>query len=228
MDPGHHDEDAVTPPRMVPDEAPDAVETRDPRSRPTPRRNRVWLYAIVPAVFIAIWAVWMFRAERHRQGSPAGAYAVTGTSGARDNDPEGLGRGDEKPLNPPAASPRIIADMELLTNKDAYIGHAVEIPAVAVVETPGPRTIWIGRPLNRTLVLLDRGAPPPGDLKSGEQVRLSGRLEKRPDKAAIDRAGLHENDRKALEGVDAFIRASAVRPVTRDESGRPPNADPGH
>jgi hypothetical protein len=219
MDPSHHDEGAVTPPRTVPDEAPDAVETRDPWSRPTPRRNRVWLYAIVPAVFIAIWAVWMFRVERQREGSPAGAHAVTGTSGARDNDPEGLGRGDEKPLNPPGTSPRIIADMELLTKKDDYIGHAVEIPAVAVIETPGPRTMWIGRPLNRTLVLLDRGAPPPGNLKSGDQVGLSGRLEKRPDKAAIDRAGLHENDRKALEGVDVFIRASAMRPLARDESG---------
>ena len=39
---------------------------------------------------------------------------------------------------------------------------------------------------------------------------MSGRLEKRPDKDTIDRAGLHEDDRKALEGVDVFIRATAI------------------
>ena len=44
---------------------------------------------------------------------------------------------------------------------------------------------------------------------------MSGRLEKRPDKAAIDRAGLQENNRKALEGVDMFIRASTVQPQQR-------------
>ena len=38
----------------------------------------------------------------------------------------------------------------------------------------------------------------------------SGQLERRPDTAAIDRAGLHQDDREALEGVDVFIRASTV------------------
>jgi hypothetical protein len=68
----------------------------------------------------------------------------------------------------------------------------------------------VGRPLNRTLVLLDRNVQRPGEVKAGEQVRVSGQLERRPDKDAIDRAGLHEDDREALEGVEVFIRASTV------------------
>ena len=49
----------------------------------------------------------------------------------------------------------------------------------------------------------------------GQPVAVSGRLEQRPDKDAIDRAGLAENDRKALEGVDVFIRAKSVQPQQR-------------
>ena len=90
------------------------------------------------------------------------------------------------------------------------MGRAVEIAAIPVMGSPGPRTLWVGRPLNRTLVLLDRSVQPNGSFTTGEQVRVSGQLERRPDKAAIDRAGLHENDREALEGVDVFIRASTV------------------
>ena len=90
------------------------------------------------------------------------------------------------------------------------MGRAVEIPAIPVMGTPGPRTLWVGRPLNRTLVLLDRNVQRPGEVKAGEQVRVSGQLERRPDKDAIDRAGLHEDDREALEGVEVFIRASTV------------------
>jgi hypothetical protein len=78
------------------------------------------------------------------------------------------------------------------------------------MSTPGPRTLWVGRPLNRTLVLLDRNVQPPREVKAGEQVRVSGQLERRPDRNSIDRAGLHEDDREALEGVDVFIRASTV------------------
>ena len=84
------------------------------------------------------------------------AYSVAGTSGERENDPEGLGRGDDKPLNPIGEGPRVIGDMELLTAKEDYVGRAVAIPAITVMGTPGPRTLWVGRPMNRTLVLLDR------------------------------------------------------------------------
>ena len=102
--------------------------------------------------------------------------------------------------------------MELLTEKGSYVGRAVEIRAIPVMSTPGPRTIWVGRPLNRTLVLLDRSVQGVGKLEAGTPVRVSGRLENRPDKEAIDRAGLHDEDRKALEGVEVFIRASSVQP----------------
>jgi len=197
--------------RLVPDEAPDLVETRDPASRPTPRRSRAWLYAVPAVALFVIGAVWMFSAERGREGSQSAPYAVAGTSGSRENDPEGLGRGDEAPLNPPATGPSVIGDMELLTSKEKYVGRAVEIRAIPVMSTPGPRTLWVGRPMNRTLVLLDRNTQGVGTLPAGQPVQVSGRLEKRPDKAAIDRAGLQENDRKALEGVDVFIRASTVQ-----------------
>jgi hypothetical protein len=83
------------------------------------------------------------------------------------------------------------------------------------MSTPGPRTLWVGRPLNRTLVLLDRDVEGGGRIPAGQPVSVSGSLEKRPDKQAIDRAGLQEDDRKALEGVDVFIRASAVQPQQR-------------
>ena len=201
--------------RLVPDEAPDPVETRDPASHPTPRRGRAWLYALPAAALLVLGMVWMFWAERTRDGAQSAPYSVAGTSGSRENDPEGRGRGEETPLNPLAEGPRVIGDMELLTTKEKYVGRAVEIRAIPVMSTPGPRTIWVGRPLNRTLVLLDRAVQPVGRVPSGQPVRVSGTLEKRPDKAAIDRAGLQEDDRKALEGVEVFIRASAVQPQPR-------------
>jgi len=100
--------------------------------------------------------------------------------------------------------------MELLTAKEDYVGRAVAIAAIPVMGAPGPRTLWVGRPMNRTLVLLDRNIQGLGTLPAGQPVQVSGRLEKRPEKDAIDRAGLHEDDRKALEGVDVFIRATAI------------------
>ena len=71
---------------------------------------------------------------------------VTGTSGARDNDPEGLGRGDEAVAQPPGEGPSVIGDMGLLTAKEDYVGRAVEISAIPVMGTPGPRPLWVGRP----------------------------------------------------------------------------------
>jgi hypothetical protein len=217
MDQRHHDErtDEHTSRRLVPENAPDPVETRDPDSRPTPRTNRAWLYAAPAAVLLVLGVIWMFWAERAREGAQSAPYSVAGTSGARENDPEGLGRGDETPLNPLAEGPSVIGDAELLTAKDKYIGRAVEIPAIPVMSSPGPRTLWVGRPLNRTLVLLDRTIEGTGRMPAGQVVRVSGSLEKRPDKAAVDRAGLQEDDRKALEGVDIFIRATAVTPQQR-------------
>jgi hypothetical protein len=201
--------------RIVPDEAPDPVETRDPDSRPTPRRSRAWLFAIPPVVLALVGLFWMFRVEGDREGAQSAPYSVAGTSGERDNDPEGLGRGDETPLNPDAGRPQVIGDMELLTAKEDYVGRAVAIPAIPVMGTPGPRTLWVGRPMNRTLVLLDRNFQGLGTLSAGQPVQVRGRLEKRPDKNAIDRAGLHEDDRKALEAVDVFIRATAIEPQQR-------------
>lgn len=217
MDHRHHDErtDEHGSHSLVPDEAPDPVETRDPASRPTPQLSRAWLFALPAAALLVLGMIWMFWAERSREGVRSAPYAVTGTSGATDSDPEGLGRGDEQPLNPVAEGPRVIGDMELLTEKDDYVGRPVEIPAIPVMGSPGPRTLWVGRPLNRTLVLLDRDVHGIGDIAAGRPVSVSGRLEKRPAGEEIDRAGLQENDRQALEGVDVFIRASAVRPQPR-------------
>ena len=196
--------------RLVPDEAPDPVETRDPESRPTPRRSRAWLFAIPAVVLALVGLFWMYRVEADREGAQSAPYSVAGTSGERENDPEGLGRGDEKPLNPEAGGPQVIGDMELLTAKQDYVGRAVAIPAIPVMGTPGPRTLWVGRPMNRTLVLLNRNIQGLGTSSEGQPVEVRGRIEKRPDKDAIDRAGLHEQDRKALESVDVFIRATAV------------------
>jgi hypothetical protein len=202
--------------RLVPDEAPDPVETRDPASQARPRRrSRAWLYAVPALALVVIGVVWMSLTEREREGGQSAPYAVAGTSGTREDDPEGLGRGDETPLNPSATGPSVIGDMELLTAKEKYVGRSVEIRAIPVMSTPGPRTLWVGRPMNRTLILLDRNTQAAGRLAAGQPVRVSGRLEKRPDKAAIDRAGLQEDDREALEGVDVFIRASAVTPQQR-------------
>jgi hypothetical protein len=212
MDDRHHDEPGREHQSLsgVPDNAPDPVETRDPASRPTPARSRVWLYAVPAAALLILGTVWMIRTESMPLGPRGAPYEVAGTSGAHENDPEGLGRGDEQPLNPRAEGPSVIGDMGLLSEKENYVGRAVEIAAIPVMGTPGPRTLWVGRPLNRTLVLLDRSVQPDGSFTTGEQVRVSGQLERQPDKAAIDRAGLHENDREALEGVDVFIRASTV------------------
>jgi len=196
--------------RGVPDSAPDPVETRDPASRPVPRRSRAWTFALVPAAFVALLVAWMTLPDRTRDRAQAGPYVVTGTSGKLENDPEGLGRGDERPVNPVPAGPRVIGDMELLTQKEDFVGRAVEISAIPVMGAPGPRTLWVGRPLNRTLVLLDRGVEGVGRIETGQPVSVTGTLERRPDKATIDRAGLQEGDREALEGVDVFIRASAV------------------
>jgi hypothetical protein len=211
MDHSHHDDESGhRSHRIVPDEAPDPVETRDPDSRPTPRRSRAWLFALPPVALVLLGVFWMFRAEGDRVGAQPDAYSVAGTSGERDNDPEGLGRGDDKPLNPTGEGPRVIGDMELLTAKEDYVGRAVAISAITVMGTPGPRTLWVGRPMNRTLVLMDRNVQGLGKAVVGQAVQVRGRLEKRPERAAIDRAGLHEDDRKALEGVDVFIRATGI------------------
>jgi hypothetical protein len=217
MDHRHHDDraDEHGSRGLVPDESPDPVETRDPASHPTPRRGRAWLFALPAVGLVVLGVIWMFWAERAKEGAGSAPYAVTGTSGAKENDPEGLGRGDETPLNPLAEGPRVIGDMELLTAKEDYVGRAVAIRAIPVMSTPGPRTLWVGRPLNRTLVLLDRDTEARGEITPGQPVSVNGTLEKRPERADIERAGLHENDRKALEGVDVFIRAASVQPQQR-------------
>jgi len=217
MDQRHRDNrtDERTSRSVVPDEAPDPVETRDPASRPTPRQSRSWLFALPAVALLILGGIWMFWAERARQGAQSAPYSVAGTSGATENDPEGSGRGDEKPLNPVGKGPSVIGDMELLTAKKEYVGRAVELRAIPVMSKPGPRTLWVGSPMNRPLVLLDRHVAPIENVPAGGPVAVSGTLQKRPDKDAIDRAGLDENDRKALEGADVFIRAKSVRPQQR-------------
>jgi len=217
MQPPHKDDERVdTDPHRsgfsaVPDEAPDAVETRDARIRPVPStRTRAWMYAIPAALLLIIGIVWMLRVERSRPGGEA-PFAVTGTSGERSNDPEGGGRGDH-PLNPVPQGPSVIGDMELLSSKSDYVGRAVELAAVPVMTVPGPRTFWVGRIANRTLVLIDRDAQGAKTVKPGEIVRMSGRLEPAPSSAELARAGLTADDREAVEGEKVIIRATRVAP----------------
>ncbi len=199
---------SVTPP--IAENAPDAVETRDPRTTPVPAtRRRAWLYAVPPALLLILGVVWMFRAERAHPGRDA-PLEVTGTSGERRNDPEGGGRGDEHPLNPTAGGPRIISDMELLTSKSDYVGRAVEFGAIPVVTVPGPRTFWVGRIANRTLVLVDTRAQGTKKIVPGQIIRFSGQLQPTPSAAALDKAGLSADDREAVQGEKVIIRATRI------------------
>jgi hypothetical protein len=194
----------------VPDEAPDPVETRDPRVRPVPAsRSRAWLYAIPAAIIFIIGVAWMVEVERPRPDGPAGGEA-TGTSGERSNDPEVPARGDDAPLNPVAEGPRVISDMELLMSKEDYLGRAVEIAAIQVMTVPGPRTFWVGRVTNRTLVLMDRETQATARVAPGQVVRLSGRLESAPPPDQLAREGLTADDREAIDGEGVVIRATRV------------------
>jgi hypothetical protein len=198
-----------SPISAVPDEAPDPVETRDPRVRPVPaRRGRAWLYAIPAAVLLLMGIAWMAQVELSRPDGNA-PLEVTGTSGERANDPEGVAR-DDAPLNPVAEGPQVISDMALLTSKKEYVGRAVEIAAIPVMTVPGPRTFWVGRIANRTLVLLDRGVLAQVKLSPGQVVRLSGTLEAPPPADQLAGAGLSEDDREAIDGEDVIIRATRV------------------
>jgi hypothetical protein len=213
MDSRHNDDDTPrgrrSPISAVPDEAPDPVETRDPYTRPVPNRSRAWLYVVPAAVLLVLGIAWMARVERAQPGR-GGSYEVTGTSGSRANDPEGLERGDDRPLNPVAEGPSVISDMELLTSKQDYIGRAVELPAIPVMTVAGPRTFWVGRIMNRTLVLVDRKGEGLTAVKPGQIVRISGRLESPPAGEEIAKAGLSSDDREALEGERVVIRATQV------------------
>jgi hypothetical protein len=196
----------------VAENAPDAVETRDPRTRAVPAsRSRAWLYAVPAAVLLVMGLVWMLRAERAHPGRDA-PLEVTGTSGERRDDPEGAGRGDEHPLNPTAGGPSVISDMELLTAKADYAGRAVEFGAIPVVTVPGPRTFWVGRIANRTLVLVDRDAQGTTKVAPGAIIALSGRLQAPPSAAELANAGLSADDREAVQGEKVIIRATRIAP----------------
>jgi hypothetical protein len=194
----------------VPDEAPDPVETRDPRAHPVPAtRSRAWLYAIPALLLLVIGVAWMLEVELIRPSDVA-SREVTGTSGERASDPEGLPRGDDAPLNPVADGPRVVSDMDLLSSKQEYVGRAVEIGAIPVMTVPGPRTFWVGRVANRTLVLIDRHAQGAVPVTPGQVVRLSGRLEAAPTSEELARAGYTADDRDALDGEDVIIRATHI------------------
>jgi hypothetical protein len=205
---------------LVPETAPDPVETRDPASRPTPRRSSALLYAIPGLLLLLIGVAWMTWVERPVDGGAA-PMAVTGTSGEGVDDPEGRPAG-EAPLNPAGAGPSVIGDPGLLTEKQSYVGRAVEIAAVAVMTRPGPRTFWVGRIGNRTLVLADEGAGELPDLATGRIVAISGTLERADE--ALGRGGLAEDDREAVDGEDVIIRATRIatqeRAIPADEPER--------
>jgi len=200
---------SVMPP--VAEKAPDPVETRDPRNAPVPAsRGRAWLYAIPAAVLLVIGLVWMVRVERAHPGQNAPAQ-VTGTSAERANDPEGGGRGDEKPLNSAGSGPSVISDMELLTSKSEFVGRAVRFAAIPVVTASGPRTFWVGRLGNQTLVLMDDKVQGAKEVIPGKAVQLSGALEPAPSASDLANAGLDDADRRAIEGEQVIIRAKSLK-----------------
>jgi hypothetical protein len=194
----------------------DAVETRDSATRPVPRQSsKLWMYVIPALALLVGGAVWMFITETRGTATRA-PFAAIGTSGERanGNDPEGA-RADE-PLNPVPEGPRVISDEGLLSSKDQYIGHPVRFEAIAVFSQKGPRTFWVGRLMDRALVLLDRDAGTV-QLKRGEMLSLQGRLERTSEQMA---AGLSKEDRDAVEGEDVIILASQVKPVQSAGAGQ--------
>jgi hypothetical protein len=198
---------------LVPENAPDPVETRDPASHPTPRRSMALLYAIPGLLLLLIGIGWMTWMERPLDGV-ADPTAVTGTSGVREDDPEGRPEG-ETPLNPTGEGPSVIGDPGMLSAKGDYVGRAVELPAIAVMAKPGPRTFWVGRIGNRTLVVADAAAGTVPALGMDQIVSISGTLERASD--ALGRGGLDEEDREALEDEDVIIRATRVE--VRERAG---------
>ena len=199
---------SATPP--IAGNAPDPVETRDPRNLAVPaRRQRAWLYAVPAVVLLLIGIVWMVRVERAKPGGTA-PFEVTGTSGAKANDPEGGSRGDEQPLNPQTSGPIVISDMELLSRKAELVGRAVRFAAIPVVTAPGPRTFWVGRLGNRTLVVMDDKTQGAMQVVPGKTIQLSGALEPAPKANDPALARMDDADRNAIEGEDVVIRATRL------------------
>jgi hypothetical protein len=191
-----------------PDEpnAPDPVETRDASSAPVPRRQRsIWLFLIPGIVLILVGLFWMARSERHP--AEAAPRDVTGTSG-RELGKAGDTSPAAQPLNPSGEGPDVIGDLSLVGADDAYVGRAVELAAVPITSVEGSRTFTVGRIGNRTLVLLDKAQPE--IVKSGQHVRISGRIEKPPTGDRLAAAGLSEDDRKAVEDEKVVIHATRV------------------
>jgi hypothetical protein len=207
----HEDEERDKSLSFVPPEVPDPVETRDSMNRAVRPSPGQWAMFLIPAALIvAIGISWMMRAEGSKPGG-TGPYAVTGTSGERSNDPEGGARGEDAPLNP-TPRPAVISDVELLTSKADYTGHSVQLLAAPVLSVAGPRTFWIGRPTNRTLVLVTTDVKRLGALKPGQLVGIAGRLEPVPNDDQLDRAGFSPDDKKAIADEDVIIRATRVEP----------------
>lgn len=194
---------------MVPDEAPDPVETRDPHSRPVPRRRRTAFLLAIPGLLLLVVGIsWMLSRESRDAVQTFASESPVGTGGRTSGtDPHGGDREDV--LNPAPAGPSVIADFELLADKDEYVGRAVELRAVKVLRATGPRTFWIGRFGNRTLVLLD-GEAASARVEAGRHLRLSGTIERRPDGQQLAKLGLAEDDRKAIEDEDVVVRATRV------------------
>ena len=138
------------PMRLVPDEAPDPVETRDPRSRPTPRpaARGCSPFRLRPCSILGAHLDVLGRALA--RGRPVGP--VFGRRNLR-HDATTIRRAravvTASRSIPSAAGPSVIGDMELLSEKKNYVGRAVELRAIPVMSKPGPRTLWVGRPMNR-------------------------------------------------------------------------------
>ena len=77
---------------------------------------------------------------------------------------------------------------------------------------PGPRTFWVGRIANRTLVLVDTRAQGT-KIVPGQIIRLSGQLASPllSSAAALDKAGLSADDREAVQGEKVIIRATRIQ-----------------
>jgi hypothetical protein len=199
----------------------DAVEPRDSATEPVPsRRWKAFLYAIPAVLFVALGIAWMFSTEPILGGG-GDSSEVRGTTG---HDPEG-GRPRGEVLNESPEGPAVISDVELLTKADEYAGRPARFAAINVAARNGERTFWVGRLGNRTLVLLDRTVQNIQAIRPGKAVSIAGRIERKPSAEQIDRLGLKDEDRRALEGEDVYIRATEVT-IPEEDVGTPVTETP--
>ena len=196
----------------------DSVEPRDPATTPVPGRPwRALLYAIPAVLLVALGIGWMLVKEPVL-GGPADSQQVRGTTGERDSGHDPEGERESNVLNPGPEGPAVISSVEQLTGAEEYAGRPARFAAIVVNAKNGDRTFWVGRLGSRRLVLVDRNVANADAVQTGKAITLEGRIERKPSPDQLDRLGLSEKDRDALEDEDVYIRATRIQR---------PDGDPG-